>query len=531
MNNKQFTLKNYLNSNEVLRRAFGACVLLLCVLISQNASAQSGKKKVKLIHTDELEYDRDLIDAQRLLGNVHLEYEGTHFYCDSAYLYKNEDFDAFSRIRIVESSGYLVNGEFLHFDKKTQTAKMERNIVLRDKDITLTTNDLIYNLETDVANYFGGGKIVSNVNKNTLTSRKGIYLSRNEMFFFRDNVVLTNPDYKVNCDTMQYDSRGEISYFYGPTNIVGDKTTIYCENGYYNSKKDQSRFGINAVITSDKTTLKGDSIYYDGVLGRGEVFRNVLIRDTTNNYVISGEYGRHNEKSKESFVTGRALMTQIFDEDSLFMHADTLRSVSDTSGKDIVYAYRHVKLFKGDLQGKCDSLVYSEMDSTMRMFSKPILWSAQNQVTGDSISIQMESGKMKSFFVRNNSFIISDAEAKGDSIVGSGKYNQIKGRHMKGLFVDNELAEVYVEGNGQLIYFPTDDKSGKPLAMGINKGECSNMNITVQDNQLTKVRLETETNSVFTPMRMSKVEMFQLENFTWRKDERPMQMSDIFLIN
>ena len=531
MNNKQYTLRSYSSGIAFGRSILVVVCFFFCMVLPHHAAAQAGKKKVKLIHTDELEYDREVIDAQRLVGNVHLEYEGTQFYCDSAYLYKSEDFDAFSRIRIVEGNGYTVNGEFLHFDKKSQTARMERNIVLRDKDLTLTTNDLLYNLETDVANYSGGGKIVSNVNKNTLTSRKGIYHSRNEMFYFRDNVVLTNPEYSVNCDTMQYDSRGEISYFYGPTHIVGDKTTIYCENGYYNSKKDQSRFGKNAVITSDKTTLKGDSMYYDGLLGYGEVFRNVEIRDTTNNYVISGEYGKHVEKSKESYVTGRALMTQTFETDSLFMHADTLRSISDTSGKDIVYAFRHVKLFKGDLQGKCDSLVYSELDSTMRMFYSPILWSAQYQVTGDSISISMESGKMKSLFVRDNSFIISDAEAKGDSIVGTDKYNQIKGRRMTGHFVDNELSEVFVEGNGQLIYFPTNDKSGRPVAMGINKGECSNMTIAVKDNQLTKVRLETESNSVFTPMKMSKSEMYQLENFVWRKNERPGKMSDIFLEN
>jgi lipopolysaccharide export system protein LptA len=491
--------------------------------------AQTSTKKVKLIHTDELSYDKDFVDAQRLIGNVHLEFEGTHFYCDSAYLYANDDFDAFSRIRIVEPDGYNVTGDMLHFDKKANSAALKNNITLRDKDLTLTTNDLVYHLDTEIANYFGGGRIISTSNKNTLTSERGIYHSNTETFFFRKNVILKNPDYTVNCDTMQYNSNKEVTYFFGPTTITGDKTSIYCENGYYNTRTDQSRFGINARIVSETTELKGDSIFYDGKKQFGEVFRQVTIRDTTENYVISGHYGRHDEKTERSFVTGMALLTQFFDDDTLLMHADTLFSQPDTSGFDVVKAYHGVKIFKYDLQGKCDSLVYTKADSTMRMFVEPVLWSEQNQITGDSISLVTANGRLDKLLVRGSAFIISDAEAKGDSIPGNGlRYNQIKGRNLTGTFVENDLRNVFVEGNGQVVYFPTDDKKEKPIAVGHNKGECSNIYITIENNALQKIRLETETNSVFTPLKMANPDAFKLENFKWLKDDRPNSAEEIF---
>lgn len=508
-----------------------ACVLVFSV-VSFVALSQTGKGKVKLIHTDELSYNKDFLDAQRLIGNVHLEYDGTHFYCDSAYLYANDDFDAFSRIRIVEPGGYNVSGDFLHFDKLTNSAALKHNITLRDKDMTLTTNDLTYHLDSEVANYYGGGKIVSSANKNTLTSGRGIYHSNTETFYFRQNVVLKNPDYTVNCDTMQYNSLKEVTYFFGPTTITGDKTSIYCENGYYNTKKDQSRFGKDARVTSETTVLLGDSIYYDGKLQYGEVFRNVSIRDTTENYVISGDYGKHEEKVEKSFVTGHALLTQYFEGDSLLMHADTLFTQPDTSGNDIVKAFHKVKIFKSDLQGKCDSLVYTKADSTMRMFVAPVLWTEQNQITGDSISIVTTDGKMEKLLVHGNAFIISDAEAKGDSIRGGGlRYNQIKGRNMTGYFVDNDLRHVYVEGNGQVIYFPTDDKKEKPLAVGHNKGECSNIFITIENNALQRIRMETETNSVFTPLKMANPSVFKLDDFIWHEAERPLSADAIFQQN
>ncbi|MDZ4822480.1 MAG: OstA-like protein [Flavobacteriales bacterium] len=502
--------------------------LILFLFTSLPFIAQEQKKKVKYHHSDELLYDKELVDAQRLIGNVHLEYEGTHFYSDSAYWYASEDFDAFSNIRIQRGADYTVTGDLMTFNRKEKVAVLTNNARLRDREMTLTSDHLTYNTETEIANYFGGGKIVSNANKNVLTSEKGFYHGTTQNFFFRKDVVLKNPDYTVNCDTMQYNNATEITYFFGPTTIRGERTTIYCENGYYNTRTDQCRFGKNATVTSESTVLSGDSIYYDGRKKIGEVFRNVVIRDTTQSYIISGDYGKHLEMTKESFVTGRALMTQVFEDDSLFMHADTLKSIPDSLGRDVVFAFHHVKLFKTDLQGKCDSLVYAQTDSTLRMFSSPVLWSENNQVMGDSISIKTSDGELEALLVRGNAFIISDAEIQSDTSSASSKYNQVKGRRMTGHFSDNELNSVYAEGNGQLIYFLTDEKTGTARTMGLNKGECSNLNIEIHENQITRIRMEKDANSVFNPMRFVGENDFLLEGFIWREVERPTNKEEIF---
>lgn len=504
-------------------------VLTLVFFVPRESIAQEQKKKVIYHHSDELLYDKNLVDAQRLVGHVHLEYEGTHFYSDSAYWYANENFDAFSNIRIQRGSAYNVTGEFMKFERKSKLAILTGNGRLRDRDMTLTSDHITYNTETEVASFYGGGEIVSKANNNVLTSEKGFYHGATQNFFFRDNVVLTNPEYTVNCDTMQYNNATEVTYFFGPTTIRGERSTIYCENGYYNTRTDQCRFGKNATVTSESTVLTGDSIYYDGRKKIGEVFRNVTIRDTTQSYIISGDYGKHLELSEVSFVTGRALMTQVFEDDSLFMHADTLQSAPDSLGRDVVRAFHHVKLFKHDLQGKCDSLVYLQGDSTLRMFSSPVLWSENNQVTGDSISIKTNDGELETLLVKGNAFIVSEALAMKDSVHTPTNYNQIKGRKMTGKFVANELKSVYAEGNGQLIYFPTGEKDGTPHTMGLNKGECSNLNIEIAENQIKRIRMEKDANSVFNPVSFVKETDLKLEGFLWRVDERPKTKEEIFL--
>ena len=38
-----------------------------------------------------------------------------------------------------------------------------------------------------------------------------------------DSVVIVNPDYTINTDSLKYDSQNEISYFSGPTEILNDE--------------------------------------------------------------------------------------------------------------------------------------------------------------------------------------------------------------------------------------------------------------------------------------------------------------------
>jgi lipopolysaccharide export system protein LptA len=495
--------------------------LFLLLLTCWSASAQ--QKVVRLIHADNIFFDQSLIDAQRLVGSVQLEYQGTLFYCDSAYLYSNQNFDAFSRIRVVNSD-YNVTGEQLFFDKASNTSRIARNVILRDNEMTLSSDQLHYHLDSEVAYYTTGGKIVSNKNNNVLTSQNGSYSAKTESFSFKKNVVLVNKDYTVKSDTLQYNNRTEVAYFYGPTTIVSKETTIYCENGWYDTKRDISQFNEHAKVTSQKTVLLGDSIYYNGKEGFGEVFRNVSIYDTTSDYIITGNYGRHFEKTKESLVTEKALLTQVFETDTLFVSADTLFSVPDSSELNKISAYHRVRIFKSDLQGLADSLVYSEADSTIRLFTNPILWSDDNQITGDSIHLRTWEGKIDKFVVRGHSLIVSVA----DTTATPQRFNQIKGRHTVGYFTDNDLRMVRIEGNGQIIYYPADDKDGSSKIIGHNKADCSDIEIEIVENKIKRLRLLKEPNSIFTPLKLTTETDARLEGFLYRGNDRPKSKLDLF---
>jgi lipopolysaccharide export system protein LptA len=263
-------------------------------------------------------------------------------------------------------------------------------------------------------------------------------------------VKLTNKDYVMNCDTLQYVTNSKTAFFFGPTTITSDENIIYCENGFYNTKTDISEFGKNARIDSKKQQIKGDKIYYNRKKSLGRAWKNVRITDTTEAVVLTGEFADYNEKTGQILITEKAVMEKAFGKDTLFLHGDTLRSVLDSvTDKRTLYAYYKVKFFKKDFQGKCDSLTYSESDSLMRLFRNPVIWNEENQLTADTVRIQLANNQLETLYLRANGFIGSQE----DSV----HFNQIKGKNITGYFVENELRKVKVEGNGESVYYAKGD--------------------------------------------------------------------------
>lgn len=500
-------------------KLFTYSFLLFFLCISLPGFSQ---QKVELVQADDLLFHADISGAQRLIGNVILKFDSTVMHCDSAWVYPVEDyFDAWGHIRI-NGNDAKITGDSLHIDRDNNEAQIMGDVFVRDKEMTLKTKRVDYNLETKVASYYGGGVIDSKTNSNKLTSDVGYYDTESKFFNFRGNVVLNNPDYTIHSDTLKYSDPNEKAWFLGPTTIESkDGTTIYCEDGWYETKTDNSVFRKNSKILFDSTTLEADSIKYDGATKEGEMFSDVFVQDTTNNFIITGEYGKYNQITDISFVTDKALMTQIFDTDSLFLHADTLWSKKDTSNQKYIQAYNNVRFYKSDMQGVADSLIYSEADSTLTFFNNPIIWSEKNQIIGDTISVTLSNNQPDKLYVNGHAFVISE--------VLPDYYNQIKGRRIIGDFKDSEIEKLLVLGNVQVLYYPADEEGESPKLIGLNSIECANLEIRLADNQISKLKILEKTNGDLSPIKVLTATDKKLDDFKWEIELKPTSVESLFV--
>ena len=212
-------------------------------------------------------------------------------------------------------------------------------------------------------------------------------------------------------------------------------------------------------------------------------------------------------------IYNQAYVAKVTDEgDTLFMTADTLVSIDDADPKKKrLLAYHNVKIFKRDLQGKADSLEYRAADSTLYFYKNPVLWTDGNQMTADSISMLIERNTISKIFMNVNSFVISQDTSKN--------FNQIKGRKMVASFSRGKLNRVFVNGNGESIYFAIDEKTG--LLTGMNNVLCSNIIIRFQQGKVSNISFIKQPDGNFIPPHEINQENTKLPDFKWREDERP----------
>ncbi|MBM3404172.1 MAG: organic solvent tolerance protein OstA [Bacteroidetes bacterium] len=457
------------------------------------------------------------LELQKLVGNVILRHDSTFLYCDSAYL--NDDtkhVKAFGHVNIKVSDTLNIFGDTLYYNGTTRVARMLNNVRLVDNQTILTTDTLYYDRNTAIARYHTGGRIENG--DNVLTSRHGYYYTDRKEFFFKDEVILRNPDYIMHSDTMKYHTVTEIAYFFGPSTVTGKDNYIYCEDGRYNTQVDISRISKNAVLWHKQQMLKGDSIYYEQQTGFGEAFRNVEAADTTQDIIIYGHYGRYVKQQGYTLMTDSAVALKLDGKDTLFLHADTLRSTFDTAQQTRqVMAYHKVKFFRHDLQGLCDSLIYRTADSALIMHYGPVLWAEKSQMTADSITLVIMNNKLDSMVLYNSAFMIS----KDDTL----KFNQVKGRTMMGFFRNNDLYKINVFGNAETIYFVREEDRS---LIGINKAISSDMLIFVEDNDIRSITYIGKPEATLYPEAELTPYDLVLRDFKWMENRKPLRKEDIF---
>jgi lipopolysaccharide export system protein LptA len=497
----------------------GIVVVLLLACVSA-----FGQKKVKLKHGDTMRGGkRGANRVDWVIGNVIFTQNQTTIYCDSAEIFRAKNtIQAYGRIRITEGDSVTVTAKSLSYDGNEKVAYLRKDVVFTKlNQATLYTDKLNYYRDQNVAKYYEGGKLVDSTN--TLTSKKGYYDVNNNLASFKTDVVSFNKDYTLTSDTLQYNAKTKVVYFRDSTHIVDkDGQTADYQSGFYDTNKKKSDLDEGDVETQSYK-MKGDKYFLDDLRKFYKAKFNVVMTSKEEKMVIYGDDGDYDKLNGISKVYGNAYVAKTGDDgDTLFLTADTLVSIeSNDPRKKRLLAYNHVKIFKSDMQGIADSLVYVPRDSTMYMYKDPVLWNEENQMTGDSVRLLIRKKKIDKIYLINNSFVVSQ-----DSLTN---FNQIKGRKMIASFNDSTITNVVVDGNGENIFFALDEQEIKTdtalykisYVMGMNKIICSNMKINFAAGKIDNVTFYKDPDAKFIPPHEIKAEETKLKGFVWRYKERP----------
>ncbi len=493
-----------------------------------------------------LEYRKidSVTEVQILAGNVRLRQGTSIFECDSCVITKRINlFEAFGNVHINDADTANVYADHLRYLTDKRVAYLDGNVKLTDGKGILTTPTLEYDVNTKVGIYRNGGRVV---NKETiLTSEEGFYYADLKDVYFKKKVRLKDPAYDLESDSLLYNTETETVRFIAETFIKDSSgRTIRTKEGFYDKRTGNAEFGQSPVITDKDIQVTGQTIKSDDSTGITQIFGRGIIIDTANKTTVLADTIFFNKKNESFLAFAKPLMIIEQDQDSIFVAADTLFSarltdlygikdsivkkdtlkgvkIVDTKTKDSTNryfeAFRKVRIFSDSLQAVCDSLFYSFRDSVFRLYDEPVVWSNENQVTGDTILIFTKNKKADRMQVFKNSFIAS--------LVKPEIFNQVKSIRMDAYFIDGNIDSVRARGAAECVYYIQDEDSA---FTGINQSSSDLMDVYFKERDLQRVVFRTAVKGTIWPVQQKSPSEMRLQNFRWRDAERPKTKYEMF---
>ena len=532
-----------------MRYLFISCLWLLSVAgwaQGTVAPPTDSTRRLEIIKAQRYNFEKvdSLTRLLSLAGNVQLRQEGTLFYADSAVLNEVTNvIEAFGNIHINDGDSLHTYSKYLRYKGNEKHAYLKTNVRLVDnKGSVLTTNELNYDMNLGIADYKSGGKVLNK--KTVLTSKNAKYYEATKDVVFSKEVVLKDPEYNMATDSLQYNSRTEVATFIAPTTIINGKRKIYTSSGYYDLKNNKAVFGKRPVIEDSTYTIVSDDMAFDDKEGLGQFNGNVVYRDTASGVAVLSNQLFANKKNSSFLATQMPLLILKQDQDSVFITADTLFSgkittqlnrsiplIIDTAGKNYIApdlngkdssmnrffeAWHHVRIFSDSVQAVADSMFYAGTDSAFRLFTGPIVWANESQITADTMYLFTKNKKADRLFAYFNGFVINRVQGEA--------YNQVKGNTINALFTEGNISYVRTKGRAESVYYALDDYD---KFVGMNKSTADAIDMFFENKKAKRVKFINDLKGTTYPIRQIPPGENRLKGFNWQDQKRPKSFAEL----
>lgn len=481
-------------------------------------------KKVRLINrdvelrTDVFNYDMgielgyyevggELIDGRNRLISVYGEYAPNT---------KEANFrDQVRLTSLSEGDTLRILTEALYYNTDTHVAEMTEESTVINADGIIYTDNGRYNTETSVADLYDRSLVVTRSGK-TLTG-----------------------------DTLFYDRTAGYGEAFGrmELNDTVQRSMLKGNYGYYNELLD-SAFVTGMALAIDYSgpdtlTLHGDTIRAFRVIKLDSITRKqqptveiieeadvetvdtIIPEPAAVDPVVTYPAADITAAATDSAAIAIPSETEIAEIVAVDSVAAVIESapgievVADTT--HFIVAYPHVRFFRNDIQGVCDSMVFVQRDSMLHMHHDPVIWSGERQIFGDLIMVHMNDSTADRINLPNSGFMAEKIE--------DGYFNQMSGKEMVAYLENGQLRHLDVSGNVLIRFFPMENDS---TYNKIAQVESSFLAADFKNAAIERLKLWSETTEVITPLYLAKRSLYFLPGFKWMDWLRPKSADDLF---
>ena len=523
-----------------MRRKISILLLIAC-----NYIFSQEKKIIEIIQAGSFEKNEKSNPGANILKKnddtrVHLFHDGMNIYSDYALFFKkNNSFKASGNVVVNQGDSIKLYSKTLDYDGNNRKVIAKGNVDFYNNNTNLKTN-LLYHDRNAKEFFFEEGGVIED-SLTIIKSREGKYFLENSKYNFKKDVIINNPNYFIQSNSLDYFTKTEHAFFFGPTKIIGSDYEIYCEKGFYDTKTKDGYFLRKSKINYNNRVIEGDSLTFNDRAKFASASKNIILTDTLNKSIIKGDYAEVFKALDSAMITKKAVAIKLIQKDSLFIKADTLFAIGPNENRIIKGRY-NVRIFKENLSGKSDRIFIDENSGLTKLLRNelskrqkqilttseitkinPVLWNGNSQMTGDEIHItrNLKTNDLDSLKILNNAFIIEK-----DSL-GLNNFNQMKGINLYGKFKNNELKIIELIQNTEMIYYLYDDNSNELI--GIDKAICSSIVMKIDNNTIKEIIFITNPEGEVFPESEMEINQKILNGFNWRIIEKIKTKDEIFI--
>ena len=475
-----------------------------------------------------------------------------------------------------DKDGQVIESLYGSYDSKASLFVFNDQVNMYMDTTFVKTSRLEYRSDINTA-YFGYGTDMWQ-DDNMLSANDGWYDRDRELFFFRRNVHLLTKDQETWSDTLYYHRKVNNVEMMGQVELMDTTRNVFALAGRMEYMDSLSRVKMTVTpavmsIDEDEKTAKRDTVWFgaDTILYRGikrhlvdslwKVEADKRLKDLVGDPVTEyrrkaaeaaakaaaeaekdnpnaagrdrGPGGGPGGKGKVGTPAGKpAGKPPVTPGEPSGTPADTTAPAKkpspadsvaatppavDTSQLSFIWATSRVKLFRDDMQMSCDSLVYYDLDSLVRLYRDPLVFSDGNrQYAADSIYLVIKDRRADRARLMSNAFITTQE----DTVC----YDQIKGAEMMAYFdTTRTLRRFDALGGATALFFLTENNA---LAT-VNKVESKMLYALFDQGNLDKIYYFDNAKNDAYPVVQLPAEERYMKGFRWEPGRRPKGGFDI----
>lgn len=423
---------------------------------------------------------------------------------------------------MVNKKGNTIESLNGYYYGKLEKFLFQVNVQMETDSVLLTADSLAYLANQEKAIFLSNTYAWQN--DGFLFARGGWYDRKAELFHFTKDAYIKTTNNEIWADTINYNRNQAEAELFNNIQILdtAQSSIIFADYGRFKQKPFKVLLTNRPSVASytvedgvaDTLFFAADTIKYY-TFPRNEVDSTIIAQSESR--FIQSKKDAIGEMYRKVIIPQKPtkIPLQKGEKDSL-NNKDTLKQTIDTTSIKFFYANKNIRFYRSNLQGTCDSLLFNSIDSLIRLFKDPVIWSDKNQFTSDSAQVVISNRKLSKAELNSSAFVVIQED--------STHFNQIKSADVVAFFKSEKLSRFDSFGGVSILFFFKEDS----VLTTMNEKECKAMSATfTEDKKLERIRYFEAVRSNAYPLYNLEKEKQKLKGFRWLDSKRPKSRFEV----